>query len=200
MNERVKVQNQQDDRVLIKAFLSNVNSAFDELVLKYKDKVFNLSYRFLADYEEANDCSQEVFLKVFRSLKNFRFESAFSTWLYRVTVNTCKNKLTSLEYQRRKRIVRINNPVETEKGTYSIEIKDESMSPDAILERKEKNMLIQEAIGSLPAEYREVVLLRDIQGLSYEVISQITGDKLGTVKSRLARGRVQIMQKLKGMV
>lgn len=194
------MQNQQDDRVLIKAFLSNVNSAFDELVLKYKDKVFNLSYRFLADYEEANDCSQEVFLKVFRSLKNFRFESAFSTWLYRVTVNTCKNKLTSLEYQRRKRIVRINNPVETEKGTYSIEIKDESMSPDAILERKEKNMLIQEAIGSLPAEYREVVLLRDIQGLSYEVISQITGDKLGTVKSRLARGRVQIMQKLKGMV
>lgn len=194
------MQNQQDDRVLIKAFLSNVNSAFDELVLKYKDKVFNLSYRFLADYEEANDCSQEVFLKVFRSLKNFRFESAFSTWLYRVTVNTCKNKLTSLEYQRRKRIVRINNPVETEKGTYSIEIKDESMSPDAILERKEKNMLIQEAIGSLPAEYRKVVLLRDIQGLSYEVISQITGDKLGTVKSRLARGRVQIMQKLKGMV
>lgn len=194
------MQNQQDDRVLIKAFLNNVNSAFDELVLKYKDKVFNLSYRFLADYEEANDCSQEVFLKVFRSLKNFRFESAFSTWLYRVTVNTCKNKLTSLEYQRRKRIVRINNPVETEKGTYSIEIKDESMSPDAILERKEKNMLIQEAIGSLPAEYREVVLLRDIQGLSYEVISQITGDKLGTVKSRLARGRVQIMQKLKGMV
>ena len=92
-----------EDIELVKAFQAEDKSAFDKIVLKYKNKVFNLCYRFVGDYEEANDSAQEAFVKVYCSLKKFRLESAFSTWLYRITVNTCKNKLTSLEYRYKKK-------------------------------------------------------------------------------------------------
>ena len=92
---RQDVHANDEDALLVRAFNSGEKPAFDKLVLKYKDKVFNICYRFLNDYEEANDCAQETFVKIYRSLKNFRFESSFSTWLYRIAVNTCKNKITS---------------------------------------------------------------------------------------------------------
>jgi len=186
----------QEDTALVRAFQAGNKASFDELVLKHKDRLFNLCFRFLGDYQEANDSAQEVFVKVYRSLKRFRFESAFSTWLYRIAVNTCKNKLRSSEYRHKKKMVHLDNPGILEGGTGALEIRDETQSPLLELEKKERLNLIRQAIDSLPAEQKMVVVLRDIEEVSYEDIAHITGYSLGTVKSRLSRARLDLRKKL----
>lgn len=191
------LQKPKEDERLIKAFQQGNRSAFDTLVLKHQQGVFNLCYRMLGDDHEANDSAQETFFKVYRSLKKFRFESAFSTWLYRVTVNTCKNRLKSSAFRQKKRTVFLNNPHRTEDNRQSMEILDNSPSPVAELERKERMKAIQAAIDTLTPERKEAVILKDIEGLSYEEIADITGQALGTVKSRLARARLDLRNKLR---
>lgn len=187
--------------ILIKGFQSGDKEAFDKLVLENMNKVFNLCYRFVGNYEEADDCAQETFIKVYRHLNKFRFQSAFSTWLYRIAVNTCKNHLKSAGYRNSKETVSIDKDIRSNEGeTYKFEIKDETLSPANVLERKEKSAQIQSAINSLSGEHKEVVVLRDIEGLSYGKIAEITGNELGTVKSKLARAREKLREKLKGLI
>ena len=188
------------DDALVRAFKAGDKGAFDKLVIRHKDRVFNLVYWFLEDYQEANDCAQETFIKVFKSIKRFRFESAFSTWLYRIAMNTCKNRVKSSAYKWKKRTVSLGNPEGSGAGNPHIEIEDDSQSPMNELERRDRLELIREAINSLPGEQNRVVVLRDIQGLSYEEIAETTGLKLGTVKSRLARGRLGLRNRLEGRV
>jgi len=190
----------EEDTALITAFQVGDKAAFDKLVLKHKDNLFNTVYRFLGDYQEANDCAQETFIKVFKSLKKFRFESAFSTWLYRIAMNTCKNRLKSSAYRWRKRTVPLENPEGSKGINPHTEIQDDSQSPVNELEKKDRLELIQKAINSLPEGQNRVVVLHDIQGLSYEEIADITGQKLGTIKSRLARGRLALRNKLEGRI
>ena len=190
----------QEDTALLKAFQVGEKDAFDKLVLKHKNRVFGLCYRILGDYEEANDCAQETFVKVYRSLERFRFDSTFSTWLYRIAVNTCKNKLKSTQYRRSKKMVRLDNPGNQEEGGHPVQVRDKSLSPAGELERKEIHVLIQKAIDSLPEEQKTVVVLRDIEGMSYEEIARIGGYNLGTVKSKLARAREKLREKLIGVV
>jgi RNA polymerase sigma-70 factor (ECF subfamily) len=185
---------------LIKAFLEDDKNAFDQLILLRKKMVFNLCYRFLGNYEDADDCAQDVFLKVFRSLKKFRFESNFATWLYRITVNTCKNKLNSLDYRLRFKKMRINNKPTEEDSPQSVEIGDETYSPDLSLKRKEISQLIQDAVNKLPTSQKMVVVLRDMEGRSYDEIVAITGFKLGTIKSKLSRARQELRETLRGRV
>ena len=202
MNEEKKkrVGSPEVDAALVRAIQAGDIAAFDQLVLKHKDKLFNLVYWFLGDYQEANDCAQETFIKVFKSLKKFRFESAFSTWLYRIAMNTCKNRLKSSAYRLKKKTVPLENPEGANGGNFSHAIRNDSTSPVIELEKKERMKLIQESIDSLPEEQKRVVVLRDIQGLSYDEIADISGLNLGTVKSRLARGRLELRNKLKGKV
>ena len=190
----------EEDTALVRAFQVGDRAAFDKLVLKHKDNLFNTVYRFLGDYQEANDCAQETFIKVFKSLKKFRFESAFSTWLYRIAMNTCKNRLKSSAYRWRKRTVPLENPEGCSGINPHAEIQDDAQSPVNELEKKDRLERIQKAINSLPEEQNRVVVLHDIQGLSYEEIADITGQKLGTIKSRLARGRLKLRNKLEGRV
>ncbi|MBW2059590.1 MAG: sigma-70 family RNA polymerase sigma factor [Deltaproteobacteria bacterium] len=190
----------EEDREMVSAFQAGSRAAFDRLVLKHKDRLVNLCYWFLGDYDEASDAAQETFIKVYRSLKGFRFESAFSTWLYRIAVNTCRNRVKSAEYRRRGETVSLDNPGAQGKADPPLEIRDESRSPRAELEKKERLRLIKKAIDSLPAEQKAVVTLRDIEGLCYDEIATITGFSLGTVKSRLARARLDLRKKLKGVV
>ena len=185
------------DEELVRAFQGGDKAAFDVLVVKYKDKVFNLCYRFLGDQQEANDSAQVVFIKVYRSLKKFRQESAFSTWIYRITANTCKNKIKSSEYRKKKKTVSLDNPGRMTYGDAPMEIQDAYASPMAELETKERMMLIQDALVSLPIDKRTVIVLHDIDGLSYEEISKVTGSNLGTVKSRLSRARRELKEKLR---
>ena len=201
MNEKMKhaPTSSGEDTELIKAFQKGNRSAFDRLVLKHKEKIFNLCYWFLQDYEEANDMAQEAFIKAFKSLKKFRFQSAFSTWLYRIAVNTCKNRLKSSEYRHKKRTISLSNPGGNEERNRLMEIKDGSLSPDEKLEAKERRILIRKGIDSLPPKRRALLVLRDIQGLSYEEISQITDLNPGTVKSRLSRARLDLLNKMRSM-
>ncbi|MBW2028586.1 MAG: sigma-70 family RNA polymerase sigma factor [Deltaproteobacteria bacterium] len=188
----------QEDATWVRAFQEGDRTAFDRLVLKHKDRLFNLCYRFLGDYQEANDSAQEAFISAYRALKKFRFESAFSTWLYRIAVNTCKNKLKSSAYRKERVTVSLDNP---RKGANpSVNIGDESRSPAVELARKERMAQIQGAINRLAQEHREVVVLRDINGLSYEEIGDITGLNPGTVKSRIARGRLELRKMLRDVI
>jgi len=185
----------QFDAELVRSFQAGNKAAFDKLVLNHKDRIFNLCFRFLGDYQEADDSAQEVFVKAYRSLKRFRFESAFGTWLYRIAVNTCKNKVKSLDYRYAKKMVYLDNPGAVQ-DAHGLEISDETQSPLAELEKRERMELIQRAIESLPPEQKMVVILRHIQGLPYDDIANITGYGIGTVKSRLSRARLELRRKL----
>ncbi len=189
-----------EDALLIKAFQRGDKRAFDQLVIRHKDRIFNLCYRFIGDYEEANDSAQEAFVKAYGSLKTFRLESTFSTWLYRIAVNTCKNKLGSSSYRAKRKTVSLDNPGNNEVGALPMEIQNGTPSPLARMEEKERRRLVQKALAALPAEFKMVVALRDIEGLSYEEIAQVTGLNLGTVKSRIARARTDLRNKLRGVL
>jgi len=189
-----------DDALLIKAFQKGDKKAFDQLVIRHKDRIFNLCYRFLGDYEEANDSAQEAFVKAYGSLNTFRLESAFSTWLYRIAVNACKNKLVSSAYKAKRKTVSLDNPGNPSDGPLPMEIPYGAPSPLARMEEKEKRVLVQRALDALPTEFKMVVTLRDVEGFSYEDIAEITGLNLGTVKSRIARARTDLRNKLRGVL
>jgi len=174
--------------------------AFDELVNRHKDRVFNLCYRFLGDYHEADDIAQEVFIKVFRSLIRFRFESTFSTWVYRIAVNTCKNRINSMEYRYKKWMRRLDTAVPALDCEASNTAPGASNTPLERLAQKERAEQINRALGALSGNKKIVAVLRDIEGLSYEEISRITGLNPGTVKSCLARARADLQKRLKGMI
>jgi RNA polymerase sigma-70 factor, ECF subfamily len=181
---------------LIRAFLQGDNGAFDKLVIDYQNRVFNTCYRMLGDYHEANDCAQDIFVKVFRSLNKFRFQSSFSTWLFRIAVNTCRNKLRSAGYRHRMKSIELAPPGDGEDASRSIEVGDDRRTPEKELIRKEKGLEIQRAINSLSRSQKTIVILRDIEGFTYEEISSITGLNTGTVKSRLARARKKLRTEL----
>jgi RNA polymerase sigma-70 factor (ECF subfamily) len=187
------------DTDLIAAFLKGDKIAFDRLVLKYQKRIINLCYRLLGDYDEANDTAQETFVKVYRSLKNFRFQASFSTWIYRIAVNTCKNKLGSFNYRFHKKMVRLNGGHQSEGGAFAIQLNGGSTTPLNGLIKKEREATIQKAIDALSKHQKTVLILRDIEGHSYEEIARITGYTLGTVRSRLARAREELKKKLKGI-
>lgn len=189
-----------EDFILIDRFLGGDVKAFDELVIRYQQKVFNVAYRILGDYHEANDVSQDAFVRVHHSLRNFRRDASFYTYLYRIVVNLCKNRIKTRGAQRERIAISLNDPVETDEGIEQREIKSHEPTPREILDGKERDKLVQEAIGSLEDGFREIVVLRDIEGLPYEEIAEILKADLGTVKSRLHRARMALKDKLKGVI
>jgi RNA polymerase sigma-70 factor (ECF subfamily) len=195
MDTRAKTRESEE---LVRSILAGDDRAFDELVLIHKRFVFNLCFRLLGDYDEADDCAQEVFIKLHRTLASFRFESSFKTWLYRVTVNACKNKLRSLEYRMGLKRIRLDMPGDDDQKQF--EIGDPGQSPETDLKRKEIRRLIQAAVNKLPVDQKLVVVLRDMEGRTYEEIVEITGLRLGTLKSRLSRARLRLRESLKGAI
>jgi len=185
-----------DDGDLVKAFQSGDMIAFDEIVLRYKDRIFSLCYRFTGNFHEAEDCTQDVFLKVYRSLMKFRLESSFYTWLYRITLNTCRSRLKSMKVMNKKKIGYMDNIDNRDEDYQVLENAYEGKNPITELEKIERIRLVQNAIDSLPAWQKEVIILRDIEGLSYEEINRITGYRLGTLKSRLSRARHSLKERL----
>jgi len=188
----------QDSEQLVRRVISGDERAFDELVQRNKRFVFNLCYRLLGDYDDADDCAQEVFIKVHKSIWGFRFESSFHTWIYRVAVNTCKNRLRSLEYRMERKNIRLDAPADDDQK--QVEVADQRQSPAGDLKRKELGQLIQAAVNKLPTDQKLVVVLRDMEGRTYEEIAEITGLKLGTLKSRLSRARLRLREALKGAI
>jgi RNA polymerase sigma-70 factor (ECF subfamily) len=188
----------QDDNELIRDFQAGSEAAFNTLVSRHADAVFTLCFRIIGDYDEAGDCAQEVFIKVYRGLGGFRFQSGFPTWLHAVAVNTCRNYLSSLARRVSLRMIRLDAPSDPDR--VSREPGDRTYDPEAQYIRKERDEGIQAALNQLPDSQRILVVLRDIEGKSYEEISIITGLKLGTVKSKLLRARQGLRELLKGIL
>lgn len=165
--------------------------AFEQLVEKYQQKVYALAFRYMGNEEDASDMAQEAFLKAFRSLRNFKGDSSFGTWLYRITTNVCIDELR----RRRRRTqhfvtLSLDEPVATADGEeVEKDIADTSPTQDVIVSRKEFAYYINQILNQMKPEYRVVVILRDIMDFSYEEIAQILGCSVGTVKSRLNRAR-----------
>lgn len=163
--------------------------AFGELVERHQKKMLNIAYRMIGDYDEACDVIQESFLAAFRAIKKFKGESLFSTWLYRIVINYTKNRLKQMQIQSRREGQSVDDPIENETGGISIQPAAKADPADEQMEKKQRDEIVQECIARLDDEFREVLVLRDIQGCSYDEISSILKIPEGTVKSRLFRAR-----------
>ena len=181
------------ERLLIGRLQQRDERAFEEVVRLYQNKVYNLLYRMMGNREEAEDVAQDVFVTVLKSIDTFRGESKFSTWLYRIAANHCKNRLKYLDRRAHKTTGELDEAAERElAGAQPSAMKPHVDGPDAVLEGLQLERLVQEAIAQLDEEHRELIVLRDVENLSYEEISAITGLPDGTVKSRLHRARMAL--------
>lgn len=181
------------EKNLLKKAKSGDISAFESLIEGYQKKVFNIVFRMLGNYDDANDVTQEVFIKVFRYLKNFKEQSLFSTWLYRIATNTC---LDELRKNKNKNIIYIDQDIKLEDSDIKRQVVDDNPTPDIIYEKNETSKLVNEAINKLSSEHKAAVVLRDIQGFSYEEIAKILNCPVGTIKSRINRGRKSLRELL----
>jgi len=175
-----------DEQALIASAREGDVRAFNQLVMLYQSMVYNVAYRILSDADAASDATQDAFLSAFKAMGKFRGGS-FKAWLLRIVTNACYDQLRVK--QRRPTSSLDDLPVENDHSPY---LHDPAEKPDEFVERQELNHMIQVAISTLPVEQRMVVVLSDVQGLSYQEIAQATGLSLGTVKSRLSRGRARL--------
>jgi RNA polymerase sigma-70 factor (ECF subfamily) len=185
-----------DDACLIAAFKEGSHAAFQVLVRRYEGRVFNLCLRMVNDEVESTDLTQEVFLKVYRSIGNYQHDYAFYTWVYRIAVNAC------IDYMRKRK--RHGNTVslcvagregEREAGR-EMDIPDASGIPDALLEQAQLRSMMMDAIGQLSDKLRTIILLKEVEGFTYEEIADVLGCSRGTVKSRLFRARERLRELL----
>lgn len=180
------------DEELIKEFQdSNTLEAYEILVKRYKDPLMNFVYRFVGDRDICTDIVQDTMIKFYLNKDSYRSFAKFSTWIYTIAGNLAKNEL---KRRRRRVIFSISN--NDDERTPQIEDKM-FLSPEKFTDGKIRNEIIEKALLKVKPVYREVVILRDIQDLSYEEISGITGLAIGTVKSRINRGRAQLQKLLK---
>ena len=166
-------------------------SVFEELIKLYQKKIFNIAYRMVGNYDDASDIAQEVCIKIFRSIKKFKQDSSFSTWVYRITCNVCIDEI------RKRKANTISLTAINEDKEYEIPIVDKRGLPDEIVENKETEEFIMQSINELSPEYRALIILRDVYGYTYIEISKILCINIGTVKSRLNRARSLLKEKIK---
>ena len=169
---------------------SQDNAEFEAVVEKYHGKVFQLVYRYTGDYEEACDLTQDTFVRAYRAWDEFRGDSQIYTWLYRIAINLCHNRQKKLQRQRQFERVSLDTAPDDDFSTGLVrEVADDRPIPSQLLESHELRARLQEALTELPDNYRTVILLRDMQGLTYEQIAEATDSTLEAIKSRLFRAR-----------
>lgn len=183
------------ERSLLRRLRDRDERAFRELVDEHRDRVFNITYRMLGNRAEAEDVAQEVFIAVFKTIDQFREESKFSTWLYRVTVNHCKNRIKYLARRHDRDKDELDETSQQTNGAVT-GMPVRAAQPDKALASAQMEKLLQEAIAALDPEQRQVVILRDVEDLSIEEICEITELPDGTVKSRLHRARLVLRKKM----
>ena len=183
------------DVILVRRAKKGDYGAFDLLILKYQHRIIGLTYKIVKDAQLAEDITQETFIKAYQSLKSFREESAFFTWLYRIASNTAKNYLSSRK--RRKEFVVSEIYDEDREDIFDIPTSD---SPEEILIANNLRDQIFSAFSSLPEEIRTALTMRELDGLSYEEISEILACPIGTVRSRIFRGREAIEKKIRPLI
>lgn len=184
------------DLELVRQVQNGDKRAFDLLVLKYQSKIINLVSRFVHDPHEAQDVAQEAFLKAYRALGNFRGDSAFYTWIYRIAINTAKNHLVA---QNRRPP---GTDVDAQEAEQFMDVHKlhEYATPERVLLTDEIEKTVTQAIEALPEDLRTAITLREIEGLSYEEIAQAMDCPVGTVRSRIFRAREAIDAKLQPLL
>ncbi len=188
--DRAQQGNQPTDEELITRFQNGDVYAFDLLVRRYKDPLLNFIYRFLGDLVESEDIVQETFYRVYKNKHYYKEVAKFSTWIYTIAGNLAK---TELRRRKRRKVFSIHKETAAEK---ELELPDLKSDPEKEVNTIITENIIQKAITSLPQKFRQVIVLRDIQGFSYEEISSIIKVPLGTVKSRVNRARLKLQKDL----
>lgn len=183
------------DKALIDRCLRNDVAAFDEVVGRYKNKVYSYILRMVGSDQDAEDLTQEVFIRMYTSLNAFRSQSSLNTWLFRIASNLCID-----HYRRNKKhqnvAFSLDDPVDGEDSTGSRELPDVAYEPHRLLEQGEMSAQIELALRQLPEKLRAVIILHDIEGLQYDEIANVVACPLGTVKSRLFNARMQLRDRL----
>ena len=184
------------DKEIIERVKNGDKKAYDLLVLKYQQRVINLISRFVKNHADALDVSQETFIKAYKALPNFRGESAFYTWLYRIAVNTAKNHLTVQSRKITKSDYDVTE-IEQIEGNMTL---TEQTTPENLLIKDELQDIVLNTIENLPEDLKSAIMLREIEGLSYEEIAAVMECPVGTVRSRIFRARETIDNKIKPLL
>lgn len=186
-----------DDLALVASCTKGDMDAFETLVQKYQKRMFNIALRMTGSYEDAGEVVQDAFVSAYRGLKNFQGRSKFSTWLTAITVNHSKNRLQQMKARHAHEPLSLDDPVRTEDGSIAVDPPSKGPSVLDRLEARDEQKKVQECISALEPEFREVIILRDMQDFSYEEIGSLLKVREGTVKSRLFRAREAVKDCLK---
>jgi len=186
------------DEELVARVQAGETAAYDEIVNRYKDRVFSYACRMLGDPESANETAQDVFLRAYRHLGRFRGDAKFGTWFYTIVSSTCKN---AYAYNARRARHAEPRAATGEDGPIFEALDrapDATFAPHLIVSRRDVARIVRDAIDGLPEPYKSTIVMRDVNNMSYEDISRVMNCRLGTVKSRLARARLMMREKLAG--
>ncbi|HRE40263.1 MAG TPA: sigma-70 family RNA polymerase sigma factor [Ignavibacteria bacterium] len=200
MKNDVSVENQSksktEDIAYIEQALGGSQSAYDKLMKKYYQHIYNLIYKMIFKKEDVEDLAQEAFIKAFNSLQNFDRQFAFSTWLYKIATNNC------IDYLRKKKLntFSIDKEIESEESDYRFEIPDHDYIPENRIIEEQRKKILDDAINSLPSKYKQVIVLRHKHEKEYDEISKELNLPLGTVKAHIFRGRELLNKYLKDKI
>ncbi|MEG6616837.1 sigma-70 family RNA polymerase sigma factor [Peptococcaceae bacterium 1198_IL3148] len=180
------------DKELIEKSLSGDYIAFEELIHKYENKVYTVAYRFMGNHADACDLAQEAFIKMYQALPKFRGDSSFMTWIYHITANVCRDELRR---RQKKQTLSLDDDSDDNVAP-KFTIASDEPGPEEIIESLELSTQVQQCLNMLSEDYRLILIMREIQGLSYDEIAETMNISLGTVKSRLSRARSVFKEKI----
>ena len=185
-----------NEQSLVRSAATGDARAFEELIIPYEKPIYNFCLRMLNDAGEAEDASQEVFIKVYKNIGRYRERHAgsFKSWVYAIANNACVDELR--KRKARARPESLDTVYETEGGEMSAQFASTEQTPEQAVIVNERQKILSDAISGLPTEFRRMIILRDLRGLSYEEISGVTGAKLGTVKSKISRARAALRERV----
>jgi RNA polymerase sigma-70 factor (ECF subfamily) len=185
-----------EEALFVLRLQANEDAAYDELVRVYSASIFHVAYRMLGDTADASDVVQDIFLKVFRNISGFKGEAALKTWIFKIAFSEILNRLRWWKRRHRFAMVSLDDQPNGANTGYSQTVAASNPNPEQALQSKEEEDAIQQALGKLSREHRSIIVLRDIEGFSYNEIADVLGVSIGTVKSRLARARADLKKSL----
>jgi RNA polymerase sigma-70 factor (ECF subfamily) len=196
-SKRSSASGPDDDATLVSSAQTGDLQAFEQLVTKHQKKMLNIAYRLIGDYDDACEVMQDAFVSAYRNIKTFRGDAKFTTWLTTITLNLSKNRLKQMRSRQSHEAYSLNDPIQTDDGTMTIDPPSKEPSVLDRMETQDIRTRVQDCIKALDADFREVLVLRDMQDFSYEEIGHMLKVREGTVKSRLFRARDMVKDCLK---
>jgi RNA polymerase sigma-70 factor (ECF subfamily) len=185
-----------EEAMFVARLQANDDAAYDELVRTYSGSIFHVAYRMLGDSAEASDAVQEIFLKVFRNISGFKGEAALKTWIFKIAFSEILNRLRWWKRRHRFATMSLDDQPNGNGTSLSHIVASPGPTPEQVLQSKEQEASIQQALAKLSSDHRSIIVLRDIEGFSYNEIADVLGVSIGTVKSRLARARGDLKKSL----